>query len=96
MIITFLESNFVEIRICSDLLISRNSLGKSVTQSFFRTAWLGIFPVFDFKSHVLQTYIQSNDNVSVNNPCRETVYLPTLNPKTDLLYTHRLQTTHLK
>ena len=52
----------------------------------FRTAWLEIFRILNFKLHVLQTYIfSSNDNFSVNNRCGEIIYLPTLNPKTDLL-----------
>ena len=52
----------------------------------FRTVWLEIFRILNFKSHVLQTYIfSSNDNFSVNNRCGEIIYLPTLNPTTDLL-----------
>ena len=32
----------------------------------------------------------------MNNPYRKTLYLPTLNPKTDLLCRKRLQTMHMK
>ena len=90
MIVTFLKSNIFGIRGCSNLRISRNSFIKSVTQRLYRTARSGIFSIFNFKLHVFQTYIFVSQ-ILVDNTCRETLYLPTLNPKTDLLYTQHLQ-----